>query len=256
MEQIVVGRLRFYRRPRLQPQTHLYTQEGWRNEAGRFHRAQQESIAQLRMFYHQALQQVGETVASIFSSHAMMLEDHDYVETVRGLIRGQDLTAERAVQLAEESYAAAFTAMDSPYMRARSADIRDISQRVLRNLMGSRLELKMAEPAILVADSFLPSEVMELDHRRLLGLITWGGSLDSHTSMLVRACHIPAIVEANLDPAWDGHLAIMDGYAGTIYLDPGQEQMDCLRELYQANGRPKHTDSRAVRSSRVREYIS
>lgn len=236
MEQIVAGRLCFYRRPTPTPQ--LYTHGNCRNEINRFYQAQQAAILELEAFHSRALHEVGETVASIFSIHALLLQDHDYVETVRALIQGQSVTAEYAVQMAEVSFAAAFAAMDSLYMQARAADIRDISQRVLRALMGARQELSMEEPAILVADDFLPSEVMDLDQRRLLGLITRKGSLDSHTAMLVRAYHIPAMVEVDIAPKWEGHLALMDGFSGTIYLDPEQPQQDRLRELYQAKGRP------------------
>ena len=237
MEQIVAGRLCVYRRPA--PQVQLYTLGDWRQEINRFHRAQQLAILELNTLYHRALNQVGEGVASIFLIHGMLLEDHDYVETVRGLINGQGVTAEYAVQMAEISFSAAFSAMDSPYMQARSADIRDISQRVLRALMGGRQTLLMDEPAILVSEDFLPSEVMDFDQRRLLGLITRKGSLDSHTAMLVRAYHIPAIVEVDLIPKGEGHLAVMDVYTGNIYVAPGPEQLHQLRELYQANGRPK-----------------
>lgn len=237
MNQIVAGRLCFYRRP--SPQVQMYTQGNWRQEINRFHQAQQTAILELNTLYHRARNQVGEGVASIFLIHGMLLEDQDYVETVRSLINGQGATAEYAVQMAEISFSAAFTAMDSPYMRARAVDIRDISQRVLRSLMGGRQVLLMDEPAILVSDCLLPSEVMDLDQRRLLGIITRNGSLDSHTAMLVQAYHIPAIVEVDLAPKWEGHLALMDGYSGSVYLDPEQEQLDLLRELYQANGRPK-----------------
>lgn len=237
MDQIVAGKLCIYRRP--VPQVQLYTQGSWRQEINRFHQAQQLAILELNTLHHRALNQVGEGVASIFLIHGMLLEDRDYVETVRGLINGQGVTAEYAVQMAEVSFSAAFSAMDSPYMQARAVDIRDISQRVLRALMGGRQTLLMDEPAILVADYFLPSEVMDLDQRRLLGLITRKGSLDSHTAMLVRAYHIPAIVEVPLALKWEGHPALMDGYTGKIYVDPELEQLEQLRELYQANGRPK-----------------
>ena len=237
MEQIVAGRLCFYRRP--VPQVQLYTRGDWRQELNRFHRAQQTAILELNTLYHRAFHQVGDTVASIFLIHGMLLEDHDYVETIRTLIQGQGATAEYAVKMAEISFSAAFAAMDSSYMRARASDIRDISQRVLRALMGGRQTLLMDEPAILVADDYLPSEVMDFDQRRLLGLITRKGSLDSHTAMLVRAYHIPAIVEVNVTPKCEGRLALMDGYTGSVYIDPDQEQLEQLRELYQANGRPK-----------------
>lgn len=237
MDQIVAGRLCFYRRPA--PKIQLYTQRDWRNEVNRFRQAQQTAILELNTLYHRALNQVGEGVASIFLIHGMLLEDHDYMETVRTIIQGQSTTAEYAVQMAEVSFSAAFSAMESPYMRARAVDIRDISRRVLRALMGGRQELLMDEPAILVSDEYLPSEVMDLDQRRLLGLITRKGSLDSHTAMLVRAYHIPAIVEVDLAYKQEGHLALMDGYAGRVYVDPEPEILNELRELYQANGRPK-----------------
>ena len=237
MDQIVVGRLSFYRRPA--PQIQLYTRGDWRQEVNRFRRAQQTAILELNTLYHRALNQVGEGVASIFQIHGMLLEDQDYMETVRAIIQGQSTTAEYAVQMAEISFSAAFAAMESPYMQARAVDIRDISQRVLRALMGGRQELLMDEPAILVSDEFLPSEVMDFDQRRLLGLITRNGSLDSHTAMLVRAYHIPAIVEVKLSHRLEGRLALMDGYAGKVYIEPEPEVLNQLRELYQANGRPK-----------------
>lgn len=236
MEQIVAGRLCFYRRPIPSPQ--LYTQNNWRQEITRFHQAQQIAIGELSSFYLRARDQVGEAIASIFKIHSLLLEDRDYVETVRRLIQGQGITAEYAVQLAELSFSSAFSAMDSPYMQARASDIRDISQRVIRALMGNHQELSMETSGILVSDDFLPSEVMDFDQNRLLGLIARKGSLDSHTAMLIRAFHIPSIVEVNLPAKWDGHLALMDGYTGKIYLDPEQAQQDKLRELYQANGCP------------------
>lgn len=190
------------------------------------------------LLLHQGPGTGGEAVASIFNIHSLLLEDRDYVETVRRLIQGRGVTAEYAVQMTELSFSSAFSAMDSSYMRARAADIRDISQRVIRALMGDRQELTMEAPAILVSDDFLPSEVMDFDQNRLLGLITRKGSLDSHTAMLIRAFHIPSMVEVNLAPKWEGHLALMDGYAGKIYLDPEQAQQDKLREMYQANGCP------------------
>ena len=236
MEQIVAGRLCFYRRPVPTPQ--LHSQHHFRHEINRFHQAQRAAIDELNRFYDRCKADVGETVASIFHIHSLLLEDRDYVDTIRNLIQDQGITAEYAVQMAELTFSSAFSVMDSPYMRARASDIQDISQRVLRALMGARQELSMEVPAILVSDSFLPSEVMGFDQTKLLGLIARQGSLDSHTAMLVRAYRIPSMVEVNLSSRWDGHLALMDGYAGEIYLDPVQAQQDKLRELYQANGCP------------------
>lgn len=236
MEQIVAGRLCFYHRPVPTPQ--LYSENHFRQEINRFYQAQRAAINELLHFYQRAREDVGETVASIFKIHSLLLEDRDYVETIRTLIQDRGVTAEYAVQMAELTFSSTFSAMDNPYMRARASDIRDISQRMLHALMGARQELSMEAPAILVSDSFLPSEVMAFDQTKLLGLIAQQGSLDSHTAMLVRAYRIPSIVEVNLASKWDGHLALMDGFTGKIYLDPVQAQQDRLRELYQANGCP------------------
>ena len=168
----------------------------------------------------------------------MLLKDGDFTGTVHTLIRDEGVTAEYAVQRAGSYFAAVFSAMDSPYMQARATDFRDISRRVIRALMGGWPAPSLREPAILVADEFLPSEVLAFKHK-LLGLIARKESLDSHTSMLLRAYHIPAMVDMDLDEAWEGHPALMDGHQGRVYLDPEQALMEALRERYQAGGRPE-----------------
>lgn len=236
LEQIAVGRLSFYHR--FMPPPPVYTQYHWRQELGRFYWAQQSAIVDLEQLYSRALAQVGEGVASIFKIHILLLEDQDYMSSIRALIQERNITAEHAVELVELTFSTIFSDMDNPYMKARAADIRDISHHMLHTLMGSRPRLTMEAPAILVSDSFLPSDVMAFDRQHLLGLIAQKGSLNSHTAMLLRAYHIPTIVEADLSQQWEGHLALMDGYTGTIYLDPQPSQQDSLRMRYQAMGCP------------------
>lgn len=237
LDQISFGRLHFFQR--LIPEVAEFSQLSWEEEKKRFQRAQNQAVLQLSAFYDQASKQIGEETAAIFAIHAILLEDEDFVDAVRTVIREKGTTAEYAVREVGRSFAATFTAMDSTYMQARASDIRDISRRVMRLLMGSRPQNPLREgPAILVSDEFLPSEVMDLDHRRLLGLISRKGSVDSHTSMLLQAYGIPAMAEAELDSEWDGHLALLDGFDHRLYLDPDRELIESLRLRYQARGKP------------------
>lgn len=235
MNQIVVGPLYFYHRRELALQ--VRSGRSREQEEARFRKALSQSVLELAGLYDRASGRMDAGTASIFAIHAMLLEDEDFVQNVLCFIQQDDVTAEYAVQRAGEDFAAAFSAMDSAYMRARAADMLDISRRVIRALTGGWQTFLLHKPVILVADHFLPSEVMEFDCN-LLGLISQEGSLDSHTALLVRACHIPAMVGVPLDTMWNGHLALMDGNQGLVYVDPDLTLMEDLRVRYQEDGRP------------------
>lgn len=227
---IATGRLSFYHRVALHPSTRssLSRQE----EVQRFQTAQRQSVLELAELYDRAFDQVGVGTASIFAIHAMLLEDEDFVAAVMGCLRKASVTAEYAVQCACLDFASSFAAMADPYMRARAVDIRDIARRMIRQLMGLLPEDPLAAgPAILVCDEFLPSEVMELDRSRLLGLISQHGSVDSHAAMLLQAYSIPAIAGVQLDDRWNGHQALLDGHRGRLYCDPDASMLNRLAAL-------------------------
>lgn len=237
LEQIAYGRLRFLHRPRREVTE--YSRLSWEEEAQRFQKAQHRAVLQLAAFHDRAFRRVGTGIASIFAIHAMLLEDEDLVHSVYALIRDRGVTAEFAVQTVCGNFSDVFSAMDNPYLRARAADIRDISNRVTGLLLASRRHEPLHQgPAILVAEEFFPSDVMDLDHRRLLGLIALRGSVDSHTAQLLRAYRIPALAQVPLGPEWDGHLALLDGFGHRLYLDPDRDTLNDLRLRYQAGGKP------------------
>ena len=220
--QIAAGPLHFYTRHPfpLASVSHRSQDE----EIHRFRAAQQRSIVMLSKLYEQAARDVGIQAASIFSIHAMLLEDTSFVESILSVLSNQHTTAEYAVQTAGNSFATAFADMDSPYMQARGADIRDISNHLIRCLLDIQPPDPLGEkPAILVSDELLPSEILALDRRKLLGLVTWHGSVDSHTAMLLRAMKIPGLAQSNITPIWDEHPAILDGFSQCLYVDPEPE---------------------------------
>lgn len=236
--QIAIGKLHFFHRtpPSLPRKSGLEPQEEYR----RYLWAQKHSVLQLAALYDRAVAEVGEETASIFAIHAMLLEDGDFNRRIRDMILEEGVTAQYAVYTVGTHVADTFAKMDNDYMCQRSVDIQDITRRVVLRLMNADVpDHQTPQPTILVAESFLPSEVLELDRRKFLGLISARDGVTSHTAMLLNAYHIPAMVDVELDPSWEGHLCLMDGFAQKLYLDPEDTVMERLRQDYQAGGRPE-----------------
>lgn len=235
--QITVGQLHFYHR---QPYELVRPSTlDWEQEDHRFLWAQRSAIEELTVLYDRALAELGEEDATIFTIHALLLEDEDLTRRVRRMIREEGVTAQFAIHTVGKQFMDAFARMESPYMQARAADIQDITRRMILRLVNIHPDLSLGHQAtILVSDFFLPSEVLEMDRRRILGLVTTGGSVDSHTGQILRRCGIPAMVGAEMDEVWEGRTALMDGHTGRIYLDPTVELTEQLRRSYERNGCP------------------
>ena len=207
-------------------------------EAARFHAARVTAMEQIQTLYDKALGEVGAADAAILVIHQMMLEDEDYLEAVRRIMEEHGGTAEYAVSAAGREFAAAFAAVEDEYMRARSADVRDVSRRMV-NILTNRSDASMQDsrPAILATDDLTPSEMVRLDKSKLLGIITRHGSSSSHTAILARTMNIPALVGVDFDESWDGKMAALDGYAGRLYVDPTEELLTAMEEKLQADRR-------------------
>jgi phosphotransferase system enzyme I (PtsI) len=236
-EQIAVGRLHMYRRV----PCHIVKESelDWEQEDRRFIWARNHAIRELADLYERAGGELGEEEAYIFAIHSMLLEDEDLNRRVHRLIREEGVTAQYAIRTVGREVMRTFEEMDSPYMRARAADIQDITRRMILRLLHIHPERTVSrEPVILASDYFLPSEVMELDRRRILGLVTTGGSVDSHTAQILRYCRIPTLVGLDLPDSWEGRTVLMDGHTGRLYLEPDVQLTERLRREYERNGYP------------------
>lgn len=244
-EQIAIGRLHFlHRQP---PVLRQYSQKSWQDEDERYLWARKNSVLQLAALYDRALGEVGEETASIFAIHAMLLEDGDLGRRTRKMIREEGVTAEFATKTVGDQVAEVFAQMDSEYMRQRSVDFQDITRRMVLWLLNTGAPKSQSkEPVILVAEKFLPSEVMELDRRKMLGLISSRDGVTSHTALLLKAYGIAAMVDVDMDPAWEGRLSLMDGFAQKLYLDPEDSVMEELRLNYQEGGKPRQVEENIV----------
>ena len=192
-------------------------------EKARLAEAQEKSIAQLEKLADKCREEAGDEAAVLFETHAMFVEDEDYVECIMETLESESCNMEYAVQAAGEQFAAMFAAMDDAYMQARAADIRDVTGRILNNLMGV-IEggIDSDVPVVLAADDLAPSETLQLDKSKILGFMTQGGSGNSHTAILARTMGIPAIcgLGESLKPEMEGRTAYIDGETGKVALEP------------------------------------
>ncbi len=183
------------------------------------------SKAQLQKLYDKALKEVGEANAAIFEVHQMMLEDDDYLDAIHNMIRTENVNGEYAVAVTGDNFSEMFANMDDDYMKARSADVKDISNRLIRNLNGSAdADMGSDVPSIIVADDLSPSETVQMDKSKILAFVTVHGSTNSHTAILARMMNIPALigVPMNLDELSNGMLAVVDGFKSEVTFEPDE----------------------------------
>ena len=195
-------------------------------ETSRVQEAVKRSQGQLQKLYDKALKEVGEASAAIFEVHQMMLEDEDYLEAIQNMIQTEMVNAEYAVAVTGDNFSQMFASMDDDYMKARAADIKDISERLVRNLSGQEdADLSDIDPSVIVADDLSPSETVQMDKEKILAFVTVHGSTNSHTAILARMMNIPALigVPLALDELKNGTTAVVDGFTGQVTFEPDEE---------------------------------
>ena len=229
---IAIGRISVHKKD--EQQVKRVRIEDSEQEILRYRQAKQTAMEQLQGLYRKALKEVGEANAAIFEIHQMMLEDDDYNESVENIIRMQQVNAEYAVASTGDNFAQMFSAMDDDYMRARSADVKDISERVLSVIGGRATGIAASgEPVIIVADDLAPSETVQLNKDLVLSFVTVHGSVNSHTAILARTMSIPALIGTAipLTDDIDGKVGIVDGKNGCIYVDPDEDTLGRMQQL-------------------------
>lgn len=225
-------------------------------EKSRFEQAKASSLSQLQEIYDKALKEVGEANAAIFEIHQMMLDDEDYNESINNIIETQSVNAEYAVAVTADNFAEMFSSMDDAYMKARAADVRDISNRIISNLTGETSKGNFSdEKVIICASDMAPSETVSLDKDRVLAFVTAHGSSNSHTAILARNMNIPAVIGAGdnfLNDIQDGCKAIVDGFTGEIFVEPD----DGTCKKYLEKQRADEEKKRLLQELRGKENIT
>lgn len=218
-------------------------------------KAIERSQLQLQKLYDKAVKEVGETSAAIFEVHQMMLEDDDYLDAIHNMIRTEMLNAEYAVAVTGDNFSEMFAGMDDDYMKARAADVKDISNRLVRNLLGhEEVDFTSIEPSVIVAEDLSPSETVQMDKDKILAFVTIHGSTNSHTAILARMMNIPALigVPLNLDEIHTGMQAVVDGFKGEIIFEPSEELCVQIKERI----RKEHEKLQLLQTLKGKENIT
>lgn len=227
-KKIAIGRVYFYEKNEYQVKREKI--EDPEQEIKRLEAAKIVAISQLDRIYQKAVKEVGEDNAAVFEVHKMMLDDEDYLDAITNTIQDEKVCAEYAVATTGDNFAAMFAAMDDEYMKARAADIKDISERLVAVLLGRDTDMgALDEPVILVADDLAPSETVQMDKSKLLAFVTEHGSSNSHTAILARTMNIPALIGIPINREWRGRMAVVDGYTGTVTIDPDEKYLEAMR---------------------------
>lgn len=228
---IAIGRIKVYNKSEQQvKRVHIDDTE---HEKKRYYAAVDKAAMQLQELYDKAVKEVGEANAAIFEMHQIMLTDDDYKESVENIIDSQHVNADYAVAQTGDNYAAMFAAMEDEYMRGRSADVKDISERLINILSGFNASSMVSdEPVIIVAEDLAPSETVQLDKDKILSFVSVKGSVNSHTAILARTMGIPALIGTPVIPDndIDGKMGIVDGNSGCLYVDPDNEKLGYYRK--------------------------
>lgn len=204
--------------------------EDTKAELLRYEKAKEQAVAELNALYEKAIKEVGEINAQVFLVHAMMLEDDDYNDSVKNIVMEQKVNAEYAVARTGDIFAEQFASMEDEYFRARSVDIKDISERVIALLSGSATQMKQEKPVVIAAEELTPSETIQMEKEMILAFVTEIGSKNSHTAILARSMGIPAISEITLKREWDGKLVVVDGDHGKLYIEPDDATLKAMQE--------------------------
>ncbi|MDR2159496.1 MAG: phosphoenolpyruvate--protein phosphotransferase [Treponema sp.] len=190
-----------------------------------FEGAKKRTDEELEAIYEKTKAETGEEDANIIDVQRMILEDGDFLEAVEGLIKNESCRAAHAVTRAGKRFADLFAGLDDPYMKARSADMADVSRRIVGLLLGRRETFALHEPSVVVAEDLSPSETLQLDRKLIRAFVTRKGSTNSHTAILARTLRIPSLVQAEipLDDGINGKAMAVDGHEGAVYLEPDEE---------------------------------
>lgn len=233
---IAVGRISFLQRSA--PPSSKRHVDDVEQEIQRFEKARNEAIAQLGSLYEMTVEKLGDQNAVVFQIHQMMLDDPEYVDAIESTIRDEQVNAEYAVDVTGQRFADMFSKMDNDYMQGRAADVQDVSHRlcdVLNHNAGIKSHhslIKANEPIILATDDLAPSETVQLDQDLVKGILTSEGSSRSHTVIFARTLGLPAVINIghHLNPELEGKLAIIDGGAGIVIIDPDEKTLSIYAE--------------------------
>lgn len=237
---IAFGRLAFYQRDEQIVKKRRVGNP--RLELQRYEYAKETAARELDALYERQIENIGKDHADIFMIHRMLLEDDSFTEKIKDTILKDECSADYAVRMAAAQVAGELGHAEDDYIRARTADVLDVSRRLIRHIQNkSEQVMDFAEDTILCSFDLEPSETVDLDKSKIKAICTCYGSANSHSAILSRIRGIPSAVGLGkaLTDEYNGREAVLDGYAGVLYIDPDAETIRRMNEKREEEGR-KH----------------
>ncbi len=218
---IAIGKIVYYHRSEYQIRQYEITDV--KGELNIFLQARARVMEQLTELYEKNCT-IQESQAELFLRQKELLEGKSFQRAIESIIQNEKVNSAYAVMTTRDEILSTFRNLEEPAIKERLANIREISDRLISELGGVSPRIDLGdEPVIVVAESITPTELMEMDKDKLLAIVTHHGSDISHAAILVKTMNIPALIEIDTDTEWDGQLAIVDGYTGSLYINPDEE---------------------------------
>ncbi|HOP45439.1 MAG TPA: phosphoenolpyruvate--protein phosphotransferase [Coprothermobacter proteolyticus] len=202
--------------------------EDSKEELDRFYKALDQSKQQVSQLLERASKNGNKDVADIMQAHLMMLDDPEFLGKVRESIENEKLNAEFAVWSVGQEYIQFFEQMTDEYLKARAADLKDVTERIIRNLTGTLLDLsQLPQNTVLVARDLAPSDTAQIDREHVVGLVTDEGGPTSHVAIMARSFQIPAVVGTKnaTGEIKNGDLLVVDGNEGIVEVNPAEDSL-------------------------------
>ena len=218
---IAIGKIVYYHRSEYQ--IRQYEIADVKGELGIFRQARARVMEQLTELYEKNCT-IQESQAELFLRQKELLEGKSFQRAIESIIQNEKVNSAYAVMTTRDEILSTFRNLEEPAIKERLVNIREISDRLINELGGVSPRIDLGgEPVIVVTESITPTELMEMDKDKLLAIVTHHGSDISHAAILVKTMNIPALIEIDTDTEWDGQLAIVDGYTGSLYINPDEE---------------------------------
>ena len=218
---IAIGKIVYYHKSEYQIRQYEITDV--KSELSIFRQARARVIEQLTELYEKNCT-IQESQAELFLRQKELLEGKSFQRAIESIIQNEKVNSAYAVMTTRDEILSTFRNLEEPAIKERLVNIREISDRLINELGGVSPRIDLGgEPVIVVTESITPTELMEMDKDKLLAIVTHHGSDISHAAILVKTMNIPALIEIDTDTEWDGQLAIVDGYTGSLYINPDEE---------------------------------
>ena len=225
---IAIGKIQFYRG--CEQHIHKYTVTDTESELIRFQKARKKAIEELQDWHKKEQAELGRTLRRI-ETYIQLLENSSFIRAIESMVQSEKVNVSYAIATTKDELSTTFAKLDDPYVQARVESIRYISDQLIGILDSiSRDRIQGEEPVILVSRELSPAHVMEVDQKKLLAIVTKQGSAISHTSILAKTINIPVLIGLEVDVEWDGCIGIVDGYNGTLYVEPDTDTLKVYQE--------------------------